>query len=157
MFDSIVYKNAIGPGPIIDIGMLAEGLLFYGRVAVVGNSATIRHLLRQIPPFVLLSLMRERRIELHYLTEQIGVLTTPTSSGRELHSLLRMSSPQHTIEKVGPEVFKAAAGNSSQSRVGASHFTRLLHSFDHALFDQSSVLRALTDNTFTTAAVNSLI
>jgi hypothetical protein len=56
MFDAITYKNAIGPGPLIDIGALAEGLLFYGRVAIVGNSGTVRDLLGRIPPLVLLSL-----------------------------------------------------------------------------------------------------
>jgi hypothetical protein len=58
MFESIVYKNAPGPGPLIDIGALAEGLIFYGRVVVVGNTATLKGLLARVPPFVLLSLMR---------------------------------------------------------------------------------------------------
>ncbi|MDO8414313.1 MAG: hypothetical protein Q7S51_11060, partial [Gallionellaceae bacterium] len=75
MFESIIYKNAIGPGPLIDIGALAEGLIFYGRVVVVGNTGTLKNILEQIPPFILLSLLRDGRVEFHYLADQVGVST----------------------------------------------------------------------------------
>lgn len=157
MFDSIVFKNSIGPGPLIDIGALAEALLFYGRVAIVGNSGTIKDLLARIPPFVLLPLMREKRIEIHYLADQIGVSSVQMSNGRSINSLIRFSSPDHTIEKIGPTAFRAAAGATGQSRIGASQFTTLLRPFDHYEFDQVSVLNALSDNLSTTASVGALI
>lgn len=157
MFDSIVFKNTIGPGPLIDIGALAEALLFYGRVAIVGNSGTIKDLLARIPPFVLLSLMRDKRIEIHYLADQVGVSSVEMSNGRSLKSLVRISSPDHTIEKIGPTAFRAATAATGQSRIGASQFTTLLRPFDHYEFDQVSVLNALSDNISTTASVEALI
>lgn len=157
MFDAIAYKNAIGPGPLIDIGALAEGLLFYGRVAIVGNSGTVRDLLSRIPPFVLLSLLRDGRLEFHYLADQIGVSTTPLSNGKSLHSLVRFSSPDHTIEKVGPQAFKDAAGGTSQAKIGASQFTRLLRPLDHSAFDQESILQAIADNRATELSISSLV
>ena len=87
MFESIVYKNTVGPGPLIDIGALAEGLIFYGRVAIVGNSGTLKDLLTRIPPFIFLSLLKSGRIEFHYLDDQTGVSTTQTTDGRNLHDL----------------------------------------------------------------------
>ena len=111
MFESITYKNAIGPGPLIDIGGLAEGLIFYGRVAIVGNTGTLKDVLSRIPPFILLSLLRDGRIEFHYLADQTGVSTTPTFDGRSRHELICFSSPDHTIEKVGTQSFKDAAAN----------------------------------------------
>ena len=156
MFDAIAYKNAIGPGPLIDVGALAEGLLFYGRVAIVGNSGTVRDLLSRIPPFVLLSLLRDGRLEFHYLADQIGVSTTPLSNGKSLHSLVRFSSPDHTIEKVGPQAFKDAAGGTSQAKIGASKFTRLLRPLDHSAFDQESILQAIADNRATELSISSL-
>lgn len=157
MFDSIVYKNAVGPGPLIDIGALAEGLIFYGRVAIIGNSGTLKYLLSRIPPFILLSLMKSGRIEFYYLGDQTGVSTAQTTEGRSLHDLVCFSSPEHTMEKTGSESFKAAAGGSSQARLGASQFVRLLRPFDHAGFDQVSVLHALADNSSTEASVEALI
>lgn len=157
MFESIIYKNTIGPGPLIDIGAVAEGLIFYGRVAIVGNSATLKDILKQVPPYILLSLLRDRRVEFYYLADQTGVATMPTSDGRSLHDLVCVSSPDHTIEKVGTQSFKDAAGNTGQARVGASQFTRLLRPLDHAGFEQRVVLEALSDNISTEASVESLI
>nr|QLG20461.1 hypothetical protein [uncultured bacterium]QLG20503.1 hypothetical protein [uncultured bacterium] len=157
MFESIVYKNAIGPGPLIDVGALAEGLIFYGRVVIVGNTGTLKDLLARVPPFILLSLMKSGRIEFHYLADQTGVSTTQTSDGRDLHDLLCFSSPNHTIERVGPELFKAAAGSTGQARVGSSQFARLLRPLDHSGFDQGSILQSLLDSASTEASVAALI
>ena len=157
MFDAITYKNAIGPGPLIDIGALAEGLLFYGRVAIVGNSATVKDLLAHIPPFILLSMLRDGRLEFHYLADQIGVSTTQDAKGRSRHGLVAFSSPDHTIAKIGPSAFKGAAGSTSQAKMGASKFTALLRSLDHSGFDQESVLQAFSDRQAIDASVSSLI
>ncbi|MGH8785670.1 MAG: hypothetical protein ACREYA_11370 [Cupriavidus necator] len=70
---------------------------------------------------------------------------------------MRFSSPDHTIEKVGPAAFREAAGGTAQSRVGASQFTKLLRPLDHSGFDQASVLQALADNLATTTSVEALI
>jgi hypothetical protein len=157
MFDSIIYKNAIGPGPLIDIGALAEGLIFYGRVIIVGNTGTLKDVLRQIPPFVFLSLLRDGRIEFRYLADQIAVSTLSTSDGRSRHDLICFSSQDHTIEKVGASSFADAVGNTGQARVGASQFATLLRPLDHVGFDQRTVLEALSDQTSTDASVESLI
>lgn len=157
MFSSIIFKNSVGPGPLIDIGAIAEALLFYGKVSIVGNSATLKALLSSIPPFVVLTLLKDKRLEFHYLSEQAGISSTTTSAGRSLHDLIRFSSPQHTIEKVGPEVFRKAAGNTGQARVGASQFTNLLRPLSHDGFDQGSVLAALTDHSATERSVTELL
>lgn len=156
MFDAIAYKNAIGPGLPIDIGALAEGLLFYGRVAIVGNSATVKDLLARIPPFIVLSMLRDGRLEFHYLADQIGV-STQEINGRPHHGLMAFSSPDHTIEKIGPSSFKDAAGTTSQAKIGASKFTALLRSLDHSGFDQNSILQTFTDRQAINLSVSSLI
>lgn len=156
MFDAIAYKNAIGPGPLIDIGALAEGLLFYGRVAIVGNSATVKDLLARIPPFVVLSMLRDGRLEFHYLADQIGV-STQEINGRPHHGLIAFSSPDHTIEKLGPISFKDAAGTTSQAKIGARKFTALLRSLDHSGFDQNSILQTFSDRQAINLSVSSLI
>lgn len=157
MFDSITFRNTVGPGPVLDIGAIAEALLFYGRVSIVGNSGTLKSLLSSIPPFVVLGLLRDKRLEFHYLADQVAVSSEPTADGRNLHHLMRFSSPQHTIEKVGPEAFFAAAGATGQARVGSSQFTRLLQSLDHEGFDQQSMLASLLDHDATERSVISLL
>lgn len=157
MFEAITYKNAIGPGPLIDIGALAEGLLFYGRVAIVGNSATVKDLLARIPPFIVLSMLDDGRLEFHYLADQIGISTTQELNGRFRHSLVAFSSPDHTIEKIGSSTFMDLAGSTSQAKLGARKFAGLLRSLDHSGFDQPSVLQALSDRQAVNSSLSSLI
>lgn len=157
MFDSVLFKNAPTPGPLIDIGSLAEALLFYDKVAIVGNSATVKDLLSRIPPFILLSLLRDGRLEFHYLSDQVGIHTTQGPGGRPLHRLTTVSSPDHTIEKIIPEAFKRAAGGSAQARVASWKFAELTRRLDHSAFDRTSVLQALADNHGTEASVRSLL
>lgn len=157
MFDSITFKNGIGPSSLIDIGALAESLLFYDRVAIIANTGTIKELLARIPPLMLLSLLRDKRVEIYYLADQTGISTSKGSKGRSLHNLVQLSSPDHTIEKVAPTAFKAAAGATNQVKIGARNFARLLRPIDHAGFDQNSILNALEDNITITASVHALI
>ncbi|QXI08201.1 hypothetical protein HU718_011055 [Pseudomonas tensinigenes] len=157
MFEAITYRNAIGPGPLIDIGALAEGLIFYGRVVIAANSATIEELLTRIPPFILLSLLRDGRLEIHYMEDHTGVSSDTLSNGRSVHGLIRFSSPAHIIEKVGPQKFRAAAGNTSQAKIGASQFTRLLNPLSHSGFDQESLLQTFSEGDTIQDAVKALI
>jgi hypothetical protein len=156
MFEAIAYRNAIGPGPLIDIGALAEGLLFYGRVAIVGNSGTVKDLLARIPPFVVLSMLRDGRLEFHYLEDQIGI-STQEINGRSQHNLVAFSSPNHTVDKVGPSAFKDAAGTTTQAKIGASKFTTLLRPLNYSGFDQNSVLQSFSDKQVINLSVSSLI
>lgn len=157
MFESITFKNTVGPGPLLDIGAIAEALIFYGRISIVGNSATLKALLSAIPPFVALSLLKDKRLEFHYLDDQAAITSIPTNTGRTLHDLMRFSSPQHTIEKVGPEAFRAAAGNTGQARVGSSQFTQLLRPLSHEGFDQKAVLASFMDNHATERSISALL
>lgn len=157
MFDSIVFKNAVAPGPLVDIGGVAEALLFYGRVALVANRVTLKDVLRRISPYVLLSLMQNKRIEVYYMSEQLGVSSMQQSDGRFLQDLVRFSFPDHTIEEVGASTFEEAAGATREAKLGASRFSKLLRSIDYIGFDQLSVIHALTDNAATLTSVKSLI
>ena len=48
MFESIVFKNSYTHDQNIDIGALAESLIFYGKVKIVGNQGTLKFLLKKI-------------------------------------------------------------------------------------------------------------
>ncbi|RTY02762.1 hypothetical protein EJ576_05505 [Pseudomonas sp. C 49-2] len=157
MFEAITYRNAIGPGPLIDIGALAEGLIFYGRVVVAANSATLADLLSSIPPFILLSLLRDGRLEIHYMEDNTAVSTDTLSNGRSLHSLIRFSSPDHALEKVGPQKFRDAAGSTSQAKIGASQFTKLLIPLSQSGFDQESLLQTFSHGDTIQETVKALI
>ena len=88
MFDRIIFKNQTGYGPLIDVGAVAEALLFYGHVSIIANSGTIKYLLTQIPTFVFLDLVRSKRIMLFYVSDQVGIRTTERQGHLPLHDLV---------------------------------------------------------------------
>lgn len=145
MLESLLYTARSSPGPPIDAGALAESLIFYGKVKVVGNTGILKGLTRCIPPFELLDLLRSGRLEIYYLGDQIGVSSREIRNGTELHDLVRFSSPNHTIETVAAKTFEEAAGRTSSAILGAKEFESLIQEFDHSGFDQASVVEMLTN------------
>jgi len=145
MLDSILYTARSSPGPLIDAGALAESLIFYGKVKVVGNTGILKGLTRCIPPFELRSLLRSGRLEIYYLGDQIGVSSREIGNGTELHDLVRFSSPNHTIETIAAKSFEDAAGRTGPAILGAREFESLIQKFDHFDFDQASIVEMLTN------------
>ena len=143
MFDSILYRGSKPPGLIIDTGAIAESLIFYGTIKIAGNSAVLKALLKSVPPFELLSLMRAGKIEFYYFGDQVGVASRENGKGELVHSLVSFSSPQHTIETTASQSFLSVAGASSAGIIGASEFESLVRPIDHAAFDQKSIENAL--------------
>jgi hypothetical protein len=139
LFESIAYKNRIGPGPLIDVGALAEGLIFYRKVAVVGTIATIRDLLSQIPPLIVLSLLQEGRLELHVVSGLVSVYSQQLATGENRYAFSTLS-PVVDVEKSALTSFIDLAGGSTQAKFGARQFVKQIKLLDVSSFDQNSVL-----------------
>ncbi len=153
MFDRIIFKNQSGYYPLVDIGTIAEALLFYGHVSIITNSGTIKHLLTQIPPFVFLDLVRSKRITLYYVSDQVAVQTIERQSHLALHNLVTFSSPQHTIDKVPPEEFYKRTKN----RLASRQFAKVVQPIDHGLFNQQAVLSTLDNFDLIEPAISSIV
>src|SRR4051812_40914256 len=85
-------------GKAINSGFLAECLLFYNKVIVRGNHLVMRSLMQTMTPEVLIRLLERRVLEFHFKEEQAAVATS-VRSGCEFHSLIKFTSPDHTLEK----------------------------------------------------------
>lgn len=154
MFSSIVLKNSTAPGNVIDLGVLAEALLFYERVHIVGNTLTLRHLLERITPRLFLSLLLQRRIVFHYLTDQIGVSTSQHAK-TFAHRFVRFSSPQHTREKAAAYEFKRTAPRAT--RIEVSRLAAIMQDLSHFEFDEEQLSLSLADTPSLTRTVASLL
>jgi hypothetical protein len=157
MFEAVTYANSSMPGPSVDVGSIAESLIFYQRVSVLCTTGTIRSLLEQIPPFVLLSLMKDKRLTLYYLEDQIAVYSELVPGKRQHHGLTSFSSPNHTVEQVARKAFVEAAGQSSQAKIAARTFEKLLLPLNHQLFNHESVLRVIEKTKSTEIAVGEML
>lgn len=155
MLDRILFKNSGSPDQVIDVGALAESLIFYGKVRVLGDAGVVQYLVRKIPPLILVDLIESGRIEFYYLHETLGVSTQKTYMG-EVHELVKFSLADVSYEDKAMQVFRQEA-RSPQARLAGYKFGRIINKFEHNSFSQESVIRALADSSSTDSSVNTMI
>jgi hypothetical protein len=155
MLDSILFKNSGSHDQAIDIGALAESLIFYGKVRILGDAGVVQYLVRKVPPLILLELIQSKRIEFHFIDDTLGVRTQKTYLG-EIHDLVRFSLADTSYEEKAIQSFRQAA-RSPQARLAGYKFGRIISKFQHNSFNQESVIQALAGNNATESAVKTLI
>jgi len=154
MFERLLLKNVQGYGPLIDVGVLAEGLLFYEHVEILANSATLEHLFKHVPPRIVLSALRTGRLKLKYLDTQLAVATSQSANARSLHDLVKISSSHGKDSAHRPyDAFVEATGDKSAAR----RFAREVQPMTHQGFEQNAVLASLRDASTTEVAVQAVL
>ncbi|WP_029148706.1 hypothetical protein [Methylophilus sp. 5] len=147
MFESIAYKNSVGAGPgkIIDIGALVEGLIFYEKVSIVANSLTVSYLLERIPPFVLLSLMEQEKLEIHFLEDFTGVSTNETYIHGQKHSLVIGRVQDRNDHETFVKDFKRFSSHQGNIERDANRFIEIIHPLDYSGYDHNAAKSLLLD------------
>ena len=100
----------------VDIGLLAECLLFYGVVKLVADPGTLRQLVTEIEPGMILDLMSDGFLEIHYTDGGFAVRTENTGSTHELHRPVMFGLPDWELAKSAPEIFEAHSGRAGRGR-----------------------------------------
>ena len=80
MFDSFCIRRQTIAGSPIDIGFLAEALVFYGRVHVVAEPEAFKYLVRVCSPDTLLASLEEGILQMSFLENLLGVSTVKVGS-----------------------------------------------------------------------------
>lgn len=153
MFGAIVLAPTTLPGPALDLGFLAECLVFYRRVIVVGNALQLKALLAGAGPANTLHLLQSKALEFWFTETQLGVMSS--NEGRR-HGFVRFSSPDHTIESDVIPAFAAAAGPDAIGR-RADEFGALVRAYRYDQFDDPTLMRAVADSRFVERATSAII
>jgi hypothetical protein len=98
MFESSLLRKHGQGFTSIDAGLIAETLLFYGNVHIVGNFSILIDLLKTIGPTTLLRLIDDRIITFTYLRDDFATVTT-TQNGLEYHGFIAMHLSGSTTGK----------------------------------------------------------
>lgn len=116
MFDSIVVYRNSRMGALIDTGLLAEALLFYGNVHLLLNRGTLASLLTQLGPDVFTQLLDRPEIRASYMTQNYGTLGTTVGGLRHYNfaffELGRRPNKREDLE----QVIERTLGASKTSR-----------------------------------------
>lgn len=158
MFEAITFRNAVGPSKqLLDIGAIAEGLLFYGKVIIAANSQTLPYLFSRIPPFIVLSLLRDKRLEIHYFDDDTLVSTNHIPNQRDTHKFIRISVPKNVLEIRAPQTFLEATAKTSQAKIGAKQFTNLLKPMSYEQYNLWSVYQTIAESKTTSDTMRLVI
>jgi hypothetical protein len=113
MFDSITLGPFGSPNASIDAGLLAECLLFYGKVCVVTNPGTLVALVRTCGAEELLELCDMGCLEISFVENMTAILSVETTVGT-CHDLKLMSSPKLKFSRTARKVADEEGGTSGR-------------------------------------------
>lgn len=153
MFESICIRHNRDTGSALDLGFLAEALLYYRTVHICGDRTTLTFLARTLGPDILLELLQSKHLILDYW-ENLAVVMTRTDPGYgERHRFETADMPHTHLQHVAPELFQDLLGKSGKGRRMAN---RLMSFVKPRLFSSDRAQQPpseLTDEQYTREAV----
>ncbi len=160
MFESIIIRNKRNPDTDkpIDLGFLAEALIFYQSVKVIADKAILKQLIHECGHEILLELIENGYLTIQYLDNGLAIQTQNTNTPNELHHPIVYSLPKLALDIVAPELFIEYTGKSGKGRRISQRFLRNVSSlsFDpHYLPDE--VLIDYSDSNYVEQSIIHLV
>jgi hypothetical protein len=157
MFEHITLDHPNFPSNTIDLGLLAECLVFYGKTRVIVDQQYFQSLVRACGPYELIDLQSSGILEVEYMENMTGVLTVQ-KQGVLTYDAASIGSQKLKYLQVARKLFDDLAGPSGR---GASRmfnkFERLVQRSDYSkdMLDEARI--EWLDNAFTTEAARVLL
>jgi hypothetical protein len=154
MFEQVLFTKKITHNvPPIDIGALAEALLFYQQVSIVGERVVLKELFSAIPTAIFLRLLEDKRIQLHIPQVSFGINSQMNPGHPSVHHVIGLAAQPDTVDRGTRRLFEAAAGGDGRAKISGAKFAKALQAmaapninFTEAMFSPSietMVLKAL--------------
>ena len=151
MFEKLVYRESTHKS-YFDAGIIAEALVFYEKVIIIGGQGCIEQLFSKIPPFIALEMMREGMLEIHYREQVRGVMNEESK-----FSVVEISTDRFKIDTALPQLFLKHAGSGSQSKFAARKFLDMAHLYEVEYFADNPFLQDLKDPVWLKKAAKTVI
>lgn len=116
MFEYVCVHPKEPEGTKFDLGLLAESLIFYGKVYLVIPANALPGLIQQIGPDLLLELISEGYFHILYMDKVIGALTKNTGTPFELYEMWIAHTDLMKLEINSQQAFISATGKSGKGR-----------------------------------------
>jgi hypothetical protein len=158
MFERISFRHqSRNPREPVDIGLLLECMIFYGKVSVIADHNTLKQLISQLGFDILHDLLDANALEIIYTETQTGIVSSPNANGIPVYDTVLMSSPQHTFHK---RIVKCCQELTNKEGKGRRHALRLekkIRVSNHDISVMESGKQLLLDNRFLAEAICLLI
>ena len=161
MFESICIRHQ-HPFELLeplDLGFLAEALLFYQSVHLIADGSTISQLVRECGPHLLMELLKEQFLKISYVEKIISVAPSDAEMSRRVYLPLTVHPTDGSwrLEKVAPEIFSKAASGPGWGRQLGREFAELVPTIDLDNKLISSVRADFADQKYMEKAVAQLL
>ena len=156
MFDSITITAKDSDEQRLDIGFLAESLLFYGTVNIIADRFLLPELLRLAPPWDIAELIKEGRLKLHLKENYIGV-PMYTQNNFETYDVQTFSSPSVTQERLLYDAFFETGWSADDSRRATTLISRYSSPFKYEKSYYDEIQSDLQDQEYLKTAIGSII
>lgn len=159
MFESICIRNQSQSqlDVAIDLGFLAESMIFYSDVLVIASEEILAQLAKACGPETLIELTRLGHLRLKFEYEQTAIVTKNTGTANERHSAAKFSSPDHALQHLAPRLFTQIVGKSGKGRRLANRFMKIVEIVDRGPDALSDFASDVLDRAYLQAAVRQLI
>jgi len=118
VFESICVTRQTqdGPGPVVDAGLLAEAMVFYQKVSVIGEQAVLADLVAACGPDTLVTLLEDGHLTLLYQPTMGAVATVGSGTRQERHTVCTVARAESDLQAVAEGLFLTATGKEGRSR-----------------------------------------
>jgi hypothetical protein len=131
MFKRITIGRKNSTGDLIDLGLIAECLVFYEKVRVITTHDSFKYLVRCCGPDEVLELLRMGALELEYFDNQTGIQSVETNLGT-LYKLITFYTERLKYPQLSRQFFDQMAGPSGK---GANRmFNRFSRFVRHSMY-----------------------
>lgn len=157
MYEAICINRQDRQANGVDIGLLAECLVFYGKVHLISDEGAFRSLVRMCGPETLLELFGMGVLTIEFFENRAVILTKPHASGGQRHQVANMDTPSDGYERAAHQLFTEITAPSGKG------FSKLMRRFAKyvrpAKFPYGSAysLPELADKHYTSSAAASVL
>ncbi|WCL50650.1 hypothetical protein [Leptospira sp. GIMC2001] len=131
MLESILIRDQKGSvGNMVDLGSLAEALIYYGEVRVLAKKYIIEELLLKIGPGPLIRLLETGILKLIYEFDMIGIHTRSNENKDEIHSPVIFHAVNDEPDEAFRNLLFSLTGQSGKSRRIAKKIQSLVKIID---------------------------
>jgi hypothetical protein len=157
MFETICIRLQHETGNPVDLGFLAEALIFYGRVHVVADPEMFKFLVRTCGPEVLIDLLEAGFLTMVYLENHTGVITRDSGTQNERHSPILFSSPTQALQNLAPKLLQELTGRSGKGRRLAERLTKHISTALYPASLPDEMAEDVSNSEYVTKAVEQLL
>jgi hypothetical protein len=143
VFDAICFRDGATPEGKIDLGFMAEALIFYGKIHFVGNASGLDQLLARVGAYELLELLKGGYLEIHIAPDLLVTTTNTSAWGLERHDLGLVELVDHDPHADIRQRFLTYVGGDASHEKAASEFLKKIHLVSTKNIDLGSIRAAI--------------